>query len=50
MLFGTAKRRSLVEGLKILFGNKRINVTDSYKFLGTYLDQSLNETTKIRYI
>ena len=42
MLFGTAKRRSMMEGLNIFFGDKRINVTDSYKYLGTYLDQSLN--------
>ena len=42
MLFGTAKRRSMIDGLNIFFGDKRINVTDSYKYLGTYLDQSLN--------
>ena len=42
MLFGTAKRRSMIEGLNISFGDKRINVTDSYKYLGTYLDQSLS--------
>ena len=42
MLFGTAKRRSLTEGLNIFFGDKRINITDSYKYLGTYLDQSLS--------
>ena len=42
MLFGTAKRRSMIDGLNIFFGDKRMNVTDSYKYLGTYLDQSLN--------
>ena len=31
MLFGTAKRRSMIEGLNIFFGDKRINATDSYK-------------------
>ncbi len=42
MLFGISKRRSMIEELNIFFGDKRINVTDSYKYLGTYLDQSLN--------
>ncbi len=42
MLFRKAKRCSKIEELNIFFGDKRIIVTDSYKYLGTYLDQSLN--------
>ena len=42
MLFGTAKRRSVIEGVNIFFWSKRINVTDSYRYLGTYLDQSVS--------
>ena len=31
-----------MEDLNIYLGDKRINVTDSYKYLGTCLGQSLN--------
>ena len=34
MLLGTSKHRSGIESLNIFFDDRRINVTDSYKYLG----------------
>ena len=31
-----------MEGLNIFSGDEQINVTDSYRYLGTYLDESLS--------